>query len=203
MNEENKTEVTIPDELTLLKERADTMGVVYHPNIGIKKLKAKLEEKMSGVVEDPTEAAEEMDTIDSSQVVAKANIFTPGVKETPAQLKAKRKQDALSMVRIRVTCMNPIKGNMKGDIVCVGNSELGMIKKFVPFNAEQGWHVPNIILQEMKAKRYMSHYEVKIGNKKIKRNKLVPEYAIEIMAPLTSKEMNELKQRQIIANTGG
>ena len=31
----------IKDELTLLKERADRIGITYSPNIGIEKLKAR------------------------------------------------------------------------------------------------------------------------------------------------------------------
>ena len=35
------------DELTLLKERADMMGVKYHPSIGLEKLKEKVNEKLA------------------------------------------------------------------------------------------------------------------------------------------------------------
>jgi hypothetical protein len=130
----------------------------------------------------------------------KANTFTPLYKETPAQLKAKRKQEALKLVRIRVACMNPVKANMKGDIFSVGNSEMGMIKKYVPFNAEQGWHVPNLILQEMKNKKFVSHYTVKVGNKMVNKHKLIPEYSIEILDPLTPEELKDLANRQLMSN---
>ena len=200
------------DELALLKTRADTMGIKYHPNIGIAKLKAAIEDKKAAPVEPvattaavtpvSAEACEELETIAAYEEVRDGDVFTPGLRETPAQLNMKRRQEALRLVRVRVTNMNPLKGNLKGDIFSVGNSQIGFIKKFVPYNAEAGWHVPQIILTHMQDKKYMSHYEVKIGNKKIKKHRLVPELAIEILPPLTVEELQELKQRQLMASGG-
>ena len=193
-----KDEVEVIDELALLKQRADVMGVAYHPNIGIEKLKAKLADKMEGITRE--ESDEEIATINDAEEAMAADVFTPLMTETPAQLKAKRKQDALRLVRIRMTSMNPSKANMKGEIFSVGNAELGMIKKYIPFNAEQGWHVPNIILQELQQRKFLNHFEVKIDGKTVNRHRLIPEYAIEILSPLTETELNELKQRQIMAS---
>ncbi len=52
--EQDYTEETneMPDELTLLKERADLIGVKYSPNIGVAKLKEKIAEKMEGKKEE-------------------------------------------------------------------------------------------------------------------------------------------------------
>jgi len=192
------------DEMSLLKQRADMMGIKYSPNIGIDKLKAKIEEKKSAPVAttDPSQMAEELETINAAAEVAGGDVFTPGLRETPAQLNMKRRQQALRLVRIRVTNMNPLKGNLKGEIFSVGNSQIGFIKKFVPYNAEAGWHVPQIILTHMQEKKYMTHFEVKVGNKKIKKHRLVPELAIEILPPLTAAELQELKQRQLMASGG-
>lgn len=200
MNEQEdfNAEVEVIDELSMLKQRADIMGITYHPNIKLEKLKAKLAEKMEGVADEY--ADEETETIAVAEEAMTANTFTPMVRETPAQLKAKRKQDALRLVRIRIACMNPVKANMKGDIFCVGNSEIGMLKKYVPFNAEQGWHVPNLILQEIRNKQFVSHYDVKIGNKSVTKTKLIPEYSIEILDPLTAEELKDLANRQLMTN---
>lgn len=200
MSEETEMDTTeeVIDELAMLKQRADVMGIKYHPNIKLESLKSKVADKMEGVADDY--ADEEAETIAASEEAMSADTFTPMVRETPAQLKAKRKQDCLRLVRIRVACMNPVKANMKGDIFSVGNSEIGMIKKFVPFNAEQGWHVPNMILQEMRNKKFVSHYDVKIGNKVVTKNKLIPEYSIEILDPLTDAELKDLANRQLMSN---
>ena len=122
------------------------------------------------------------------------------VVETGGQRRVRLRKEATKLVRIRVTNMNPIKSNLKGEILCAGNASIGMVKKFIPFNAEQGWHVPQILLTQLQNRKYMSHYEVKIGHKKIKKHKLIPEFAIEILKPLTPEEIKDLAQRQIIAD---
>lgn len=197
--EETPDTPEIPDELALLKQRADIMGIKYHPNIGLDTLKAKIAEKKEGVTpEAPAEDAPE----DSGKKKAQIAGGPVSEKEATRLRKLEKKQKALALVRIRVTCMNPLKGNLKGQIFSVGNGELGMIKKFIPFNAEQGWHVPQILVDDLRRRKFMSHYEVKVGNKKVKKHRLVPEYAIEVMKPLTDKELHDLKQRQIIASGG-
>ena len=190
-----------PSELDLLKQRADLMGISYHPNIGSDKLKEKIQKKLDGEAKDETSAGyaqEELDSIDTGASVGDAINQIPA-RMTPAQQRAERRNRALRLVRVRVTCMNPIKGNMSGDIFSAGNSEIGMIKKYVPFNAEQGWHIPQIILTMLQSKRFMTHYTTKINGKELKRNKLVPEYSIEILPPLTAKELDDLRQRQLMA----
>lgn len=186
------------DELATLKQRADIMGIKYHPNIKLESLKTKVSAKLNGEVDEYTD--EEIESAVASEEAMTESTFTPMEKPTFAQLKAKRKQDALRLVRIRVACMNPVKANMKGEIFCVGNAELGMLKKYIPFNAEQGWHVPNIILQEIRDKKFVSHFDTKVGNKVITKTKLIPEYSIEILDPLTAEELKELANRQLITN---
>jgi hypothetical protein len=196
------------NELDSLKQTATTMGITFHPNIGLDKLKAKIEAVRSPVALDEEVtieeeyAGEELETIAVAAAGSRLSTYTPNAKVTAAELKNKRKQDATRLVRIRVTNMNPIKGNIKGEIISAGNAEIGFVKKMIPYNAEQGWHVPNILLTVLRNKKFMSHYEVKIGNRRVKRHRLVPEYAIEVMEPLTGKEIGELKQRQIIAGAG-
>jgi len=191
-----------PDEFALLKERATLMGIKYSPNIGLDKLKAKITEKLSPPVEaDPNSeyAGEEYDSIIAAEVTAAGKQVAPKAAPTPLQQKMARRDKALQLVRVRVVSMNPTSSNLKGELVSSGNSELGMIKKFVPFNAEHGWHIPQILLKVLQNKKFMTFYEVKIGNKRIKRHKLVPEYSIEIMPPLTPEELDALKQRQLMA----
>ena len=98
--------------------------------------------------------------------------------------------------------MNPAKAAYPGEIFTVSNSVVGTHKKYVPFNADSGWHVPQIILNMIKAREYMHHYIVP-GPKgsKINRQKLVKEFSVEILDPLTAKELKDLAQRQAMANS--
>lgn len=185
------------DELSLLKQRADIMGIVYHPNIGTDKLKAKIQEKLDTPINKPTPVSkEEFETIQAAEV---ADVFTQEKALTPTQIAMNLRKECLKLVRIRVTNMNPLNANRKGDIFSVGNSQIGFIKKFVPYNSDVGYHVPQILLTQMQSKKFMTHYEVKVGNKTVKRHRLIPELAIEILPPLTTQELQELKQRQLMA----
>jgi hypothetical protein len=187
----------VPDERTLLKQRADIMGIVYHPNIGTDKLKAKIQEKLDTPVDKlKSISKDELETIEAAEA---GDVFTQEKALTPTQIAMALRKECLKLVRIRVTNMNPLNANRKGDIFSVGNSQIGFIKKFVPYNSDVGYHVPQILLTQMQSKKFMTHYEVQVGNKKVKRHRLIPELAIEILPPLTTKELQELKQRQLMA----
>lgn len=173
MNQEIK-EVT---ELDLLKEKADTMGISYHPSIGVEKLKEK--------------------------IAAKTESITPkkNEKETIAQRNARLRKEANKLVRVRITCMNPMKKNWPGEIYSVANKAIGSIKKFIPFNAEEGFHVPQVILGILKEKMYQSFYVVNVKGRKVKRSKLVKEFAIEELPDLTIEELQELATKQAMAQS--
>jgi len=159
------------DELALLKERADMMGIKYHPSIGLDKLKEKVNEIL--VIEESP------------------------VEETPGQKRTRLIQEATKLVRIRVTCMDPNKKGWPGEIFTVSNDVIGTVKKYVPFNAESGWHVPNIILKHMKRKKRQEFRTVKTRNgMQIKEGYLVPAFAIEELSPLTEEELKELARKQ-------
>lgn len=185
--ENQETEVT-QDELTTLKQRADQMGLSYHPSIGVAKLRDKINDALAG---DKGEGSEEGQTEGAEEA-------TEG-----ESLKARRKrkrEDALQLARIRVTCMNPQKKEWEGEIFTVSNNLVGTQKKFVPFNADDGWHVPRIILNQLKNRECQVFHTVKDerGNK-MRQGKLIKEFAIEELPPLTEKELQDLAQRQAMA----
>ena len=112
--------------------------------------------------------------------------------------KLKRIRAARELVRVRITCMNPLKKEYEGEFFSVGNSEIPTITKFVQFERE--YHVPRIMLNMIRNKKYQMFVEERTPNGgKIKRGKLVREYAIEELPPLTANELQELKQRQLMA----
>lgn len=173
------------DELTLLKQRAQTLGIKFHPSIGLESLRSKVSAALTG--EDAEEAAEEP------------------VPEAPAaesriQMRNRLHKEASALVRVRVTCMNPNKKEWKGEIFTASNSIVGTFRKYVQFNTEEGWHVPQIILNMIKARQFQTFYTIK--NERgvaVRKGKLVPEFAVEVLPPLTEKELLELSRRQALA----
>jgi hypothetical protein len=195
-NTENQTEATesefestLPavDELTKLKQRADLMGMKYHPNIGVEALRARINAKLN-------------DEPDPDEKVALAKTEAAPEVETEAQLRKRMKEECTALVRINVTCMNPAKKEWDGEIFTVGNSFLPTQKKMVPFNTTEGFHVPKIMFDVIKGRECQIFYTEKAKNGvKVRKGRLIKEFSVEVLDPLTPTELKELAQRQAMA----
>lgn len=174
------------DQLAVVKARAQRLGIKFHPSIGLDALRSKI-----------AEALATSDELPSAVTETKA---APADKETRAEARARLRKEAGKLVRIRLTCMNPSKKDWLGEVFTVSNSVVGTYRKMVPFNNDEGWHVPQIILNMIKERKFQSFYSVK-GPRgvTIRKGKLVPEFAVEIMSPLTPAELAELARRQAMA----
>lgn len=173
-NELDRTE-----ELKLLKERADLLGIKYSNNIGLETLRTKVNEKL----EESSIKQEE----DSKKITTRADI----------------RAEQLKLIRIRLTVMNPVKKAWRGEIFTVANSFIGTVKKFVPYNPKfytNGYHVPNCIYGILKEKKFLNiSTEEKRGKTEV-RTDLVPEYSIEVLPPLTQEELEQLAIEQQAGN---
>lgn len=174
-------EIETPDELASLKARADQLGVSYHPNIGLEKLRDKVNAALS---EDEPEQ-------ESAPVTEDVNAR-----------KARLRREASALVRVRVTCMNPNKTEWEGEVFTCGNTTVGTFKKYVPFNSDEGYHIPKILLNMLTERQCQVFQTVtdRRGNK-TRKGKLIKEFAIEVMPPLTKEELHDLAQRQAMAKS--
>ena len=181
---DNELTQEVPDELTALKARADLMGIKFHPSISLEKLRDKVAATLNGASDEAAPAA---------QVVA----------ESLNDRRTRKRKEANKLVRIRVSCMNPAKKEWDGELFTAGNSLVGSFSKFVPFNdAEDGWHVPHIILEQIQQRQCQIFVTSKDerGNT-TRKGKLIKEFAVEIMPDLTTAELNDLAQRQAMAKS--
>ena len=182
---QNENFLEMPDELISLKQRADLLGLSFHPSIGLEKLR----EKVNAVLASQEETKPE-------------EVAQDPVTETLDQKRRRLRDEAAKLVRIRVTCMNPNKKEWEGEIITAGNAGVGTFKKYIPFNADEGWHVPNIIYQVLKSRECQVFYTVTgpQGNK-FRKGKLIKEFAIEVLPPLTEEELKDLAQRQAMSKS--
>lgn len=186
VNDQDSSELPKQDELTVLKARADFLGVAYHPSIGVEKLREKIEAKMSDKP-DP-------DTVALSKP---AEVAADDGKESELAYRARMKKEANELIRIRITCMNPAKKEWEGEIFTIGNGIVGTHKKYVPFNAPDGWHVNKMIYQFLQDRQcQLFRNEKTKGGVTIRKGYLIKEFAIEVLPPLTQKELDELGRRQ-------
>ena len=174
----NEDLIETPDELTTLKARADLLGIKYHPSIGVEKLREKIAAVMAGPVDKP-ETKED---------------------ETEGQKRQRQMQEASKLVRIRLTCMNPFKKDWDGEFFTVGNSVVGSYTKYVPFNSEDGWHVPQIIYNHLIERQSQIFVTRKTDRGvTVREGKLIKEFAVEVLPQLTQAELDELARRQAMA----
>jgi hypothetical protein len=180
-----------------LKKKADLMGIKYHHRIGVEKLTNLIKEH-EAAAEKPAEPRPQTAPGAAPAIAKKEEALPKGVRKLTRMEHLRR--EASRQVRIRVTCMNPAKKEWEGEIYTVSNSVVGTFKKFVPFNNEDGWHVPNIIYKHMKERQCQIFYNVKgpRGNK-IRKGKLIRELNIEVLPPLTAQERSELARKQAMA----
>jgi hypothetical protein len=202
---EQDTPTSMPDELTVLKQRAKILGINHSNNIGVEALREKVRAKQEGE-EEPKDDEQESQT--------QGNALNPLDLEAPAPVKGKKlslrqymHDTQMKLVRIRVTCMDPKKADLEGEIFTVANESLGTVRRFVPFGeaTDDGWHVPYCIYRLMQARRF-----VNITTKKDKRtghitvsNTLAKEFAIEVLPQLSIQELNRLRAAQAAAGEGG
>jgi hypothetical protein len=184
MSNTDQTETPVTDELSILKARADMLGINYHPNIGVEKLRDKVNAALRDAPA-PDDAATSEE---------------PGAESRNDKL-IRLKAEAEKLIRIRLTCMNPMKKDWNGEIITVGNSGVGSMKKYIPFNNEEGWHVPNFIYLQLKDRQCQTFVTAKTQNGvTMRKSKMIKEFAIEVLPPLTKEELAELARRQAMSH---
>ena len=178
-------------------------GVTLHHKSGTKKLASTLADvRTKEYKEDPKD----------SELQVTGNVkhrSLPG--STPESRAAKEKhiasintltaeQAAMKLVRVVVTPNDPLMVNYPGLIFTVGMSGINngrMIKKFVPFNNEEGWHVPEIILRQIESAEMQQFKTVTRPNgEKELESYITKKFNVRILEPLTAEEMKKLAASQ-------
>lgn len=183
MTKPTKADTTTPDlsELDLLKMRANQLGIKFHHKIGAVKLSKMIDAELNP-------------NIDTSAT----NTPIASQQSNKNALRVEQAKKANKLVRIRVANMNPLKKEWVGEVYTVSNSVVGTMRKYVPFNNDAGWHVPQMILNAMQEKECQVFHTVKTNRGDIRRGKMVKELNIEIMAPLTIPELRALADQQAL-----
>jgi len=176
----------------LRKELADN-GVTLHHKTGTKKLASTLAEvRTKEYKEDPKKS----DLTDPSEAAKAAKAKHLAAMQTPEKL-------AMKLTRVVVTPNDPTMVNYPGLIFTVGASGLNngrMVKKFVPFSNEEGWHVPTIILNQiMNAEMQKFKTVTRANGEKVLEPYLTKKFNVQILDPLTPEELKRVAAANKIA----
>ena len=193
-------------DIKTLQAQCDTLGLKYHHRAGEDKLRAMIG---AYLLDNPAKAGLLLDDGVLASAAPKQWPIDKDAKAlSPEEYKefvgpiTRKKCSALK--RIQVTCMNPMKKEWPGEILSVGSAKLGTFKKYVPFN-NVPWHVPQIIYDMMKERKCTMFYTVKQKDGRggdIRKGKLIPEFNIVDLPPLTPAELKKLADQQQLANAG-
>ena len=218
MNDEEKAAA----EKMALRDRAKLMGLNPSPNAGVETLRAMIKAKIDGDSAPAEPTATETATppvnplaeatvapVNKSREQAAAQaIHTAAVTDRPLT-KAERRQvalaDAMRLIRVRISNLDPKKKDLPGEILTVANGVIGTVKKFIPYGeaTDEGFHIPNVLYQHLKERTFTQIRQVRDKRTGTNRTETrdVREFSIEVLEPLTQAELDQLAQAQIAAGS--
>lgn len=172
-----------------LKAQATQYGIPFGPNSGIKALKEKIAEYKAN---NPDWNKKEALSANAVRVpVPESEYLAPHV------IKERHIKKLSRLVRVRITCMNAAKTAWQGEIFTFANNNL-TLRRMVPFKQET--HVEEGILQVIRERKYRPPIQTK---KKTTTNaraaSMLPEFAIEVLPPLSQDELKGLAEQQLAA----
>ena len=190
-------ELNQTDELEVLKSRARLLGVEFSNNIGLDTLKERVAAKLNDTPAPSDEAAA------TTQANPLAGITQDSPAAEPVKMLTLRQHlinEEMKLVRVTIANMDPKKADLKGEFFTVANEYLGNVTKFVPYGeaTDGGYHVPFCIynmLLERKFLQVKTFTNRKTGQQEITQ-KWVREFAMDVLDPLTEKELRQLATEQ-------
>lgn len=219
-----------PSRLDTLKAKAATLGITHSPNIGEDTLAKKIEEFQAAADDEgdntppeqqatpPQHAAPAAAGGPAAQPAASEQKAPPKeviIKMTNAEiaqypkhlrarmLRVQQRHQHMSMVRCQIFNNNPAKNELKGEIISVTNKYVGTVRKFIPFGeqTEGGYHIPKILFDVLKHKRYQRVKSIKNpdGTERVEKI-LAPEFTLHVLPPLTKDELAKLAASQKARN---
>lgn len=184
-----------------LRSIANNLNISFHPAIKEDKLYQKIKEYCEANNMNIDEIMNTSTSIEPKETKKDKNDYSSFSFDAVDRKHNKeeadtRTREAMRLVRCIITCNNKNKTNYKGEIFSVRNAVLPEIKKYIPFNVTT--HVPQILLNVIKEKDYQLFREEPLPNgNKTKRPYLIKEYNIQILPPISTKELEAIKQKQL------
>ena len=200
-----------------LLDRAKELGLEYPKTISNTKLKKLIDSSIAVVEPEPqpehiTEEAlraqiekdlrtrleeEYQQKLDALAEAEAENKTTQSPYKPAGRNKVLKRKQAEKLIRVIVTNRNPMKQSWDGEVISVSNDIGVNVTKYVPFGLTAGYHIPQIMVNTLRDKKCTTFVNRKgRDGKMISEAKLISEYGIEILPPLTEDELEELGNDQ-------
>jgi hypothetical protein len=113
---------------------------------------------------------------------------------------AEARREAQKRVRVKVVNMDPTRKDHTAELFCFANSVIGSVKQVVPLDSEEGFHIPQVLIETIREKKYrVTKYRKGGPNGKddIPYNVELPSFSVEVLPALSAAELENIKQRQL------
>jgi len=156
------------------------------------------------------EEALEVQATQATQATPTAVLITEDMlddfKFNGVELEGLRENNTMKLIRVIVRPNDPLKLESRGEIFSFGNSVSNggkVIKKYVPFNNEEGWHIPNIIFENIKAAECQIFKKVTRNGQETMEPQKIKAYNVEVLSDLTQDEVDKIAIRQRTTSSVG
>lgn len=193
------------EKLKKMRERADALGVKYHHRANANTIEAAINARLVEI-DGKALYPKELDMEQKLNKITAPKVGPPAYEEPMTEAEWNKIQASIanklvgSLIRVRIQNMNAQKKEWPGEFISVGSAKLGTFKKFIPYASGEPYHVPRIIYNELKAKQCSQFYTVPgRGKQKVRKSRLINEYVIDELPPLTIQELKDLALQQAMA----
>jgi len=172
-----------------IRQELTENGVTLHHKTGTKKLASTLADVRNKEHKEDPEKPTSSSLSGSTEASRAAKAKHLAAMQTP-------EKRAMKLTRVVVVPNDSTMANYPGLIFTVGASGINdgqMIKKFVPFNNEEGWHVPQIILDQIENAQMQKFKTVTRANgEKVLEPYNAKKFNVQILPPLNKEELETL-----------
>jgi len=172
-----------------IRQELTDNGVTIHHKTGTKKLASTLADVRNKEHKEDPEKPTSNSLSGSTEASRAAKAKHLAAMQTP-------EKRAMKLTRVVVVPNDSTMANYPGLIFTVGASGINngqMIKKFVPFNNEEGWHVPQIILDQIQNAQMQKFKTVTRANgEKVLEPYNAKKFNVQILPPLNKEELETL-----------
>lgn len=204
-----------------LRVLAKDLNVPFSGNTGIETLRGKLVTHLQNYVQGNPEHIQEFDEPDLNagfdEDEIQVNVPVPKkpvlnlMKMDPTTIEdiGLRRQviraQALRLVRVKITNLDPNDSPINGAIISLQNKYTGKVAKYIPFGDESanGYHIPWMMYEHLKQWKFPLRKEQKGGRFGVKTYKTImaPKFSVEILPALTMDELKALADHQRAAQS--
>lgn len=122
-------------------------------------------------------------------------------EETEHERIDRMKKEALALIPVTVTSMDPADTALTGTVISVGNRKLGQVTKAIPFGYK--WYMPKILLEHMENQMFCRSSMVPVpgvpGQERLD-TQWIKKYAIQYHPMPTPEELAQLAKAQAQGN---